>query len=138
MTINDIAKVCHDANKSFCEIIGDESQLPWIDAPQWQRSSSVDGVIFNLNNPGGPPSGSHERWLMVKAAEGWKHGKNKDPEAKTHPCILPFDKLPEEQQIKDHIFKAIVNGLAIFCTDERQPTPGLGEIAKKTEAEKGG
>jgi hypothetical protein len=31
----------------------------------------------------------------------------KDPEAKTHPCLVPYDDLPEYQQLKDRVFLAI-------------------------------
>ena len=32
--------------------------------------------------------------------------------AKTHPCMVPFDQLPEWQQKKDKLFLAIVRALA--------------------------
>lgn len=35
--------------------------------------------------------------MANKIADGWKYGEAKDPEAKTHPCLVPFDKLPEFQ-----------------------------------------
>lgn len=35
-------------------------------------------------------------------------GKKKNPEKKTHPCIVPFEKLPKEQQTKDVLFMAVV------------------------------
>jgi hypothetical protein len=35
----------------------------------------------------------------------------KDPDAKTHPCILPYHELPLEQRLKDSLFMAIVHAL---------------------------
>jgi len=46
-----IAKVCHEANKSWCEANGDTSQKHWEDAEPWQRSSALLGVQFRLDNP---------------------------------------------------------------------------------------
>ena len=47
--------------------------------------------------------------MMQKTAEGWSWGPVKDPERKQHPCMVPYDQLPQEQRAKDYIFRAIVN-----------------------------
>lgn len=107
-----IAKVCHEANRAYCQSIGDNSQLPWEDGPEWQRNSAIKGVEFCLANPDAPPSANHESWLKVKEAEGWRYGPIKDPEKKEHPCFVPYEQLPVEQQKKDALFKAIVAALA--------------------------
>ncbi|MCK5563679.1 MAG: hypothetical protein KAJ07_00395 [Planctomycetes bacterium] len=107
----EIAKVCHEANRALCETQGDHSQQDWKDAPDWQIESAVDGVKFHRHNPDAPASASHENWLKLKEAEGWVFGPVKDPEKKEHPCCVPFDELPPEQQAKDHLFKAIVGAL---------------------------
>ena len=67
-----------------------------------------------LDNPDAPPSASHESWLAVKEADGWKYGEVKDPENKEHPCFVPYEQLPEEQKAKDHLFKAVVEALKPF------------------------
>jgi len=103
-----IAKVCHDANRAYCQTIGDFSQPAWEMAPEWQKASAINGVNFHLDNPGTIPESSHENWMKEKIADGWMFGEKKDPVAKTHPCLVSFDKLPEEQKQKDRIFYAIV------------------------------
>lgn len=57
------------------------------------------------------PEASHISWSQQKLAEGWTYGPEKDPEAKTHPCLRPFDELPPEQQAKDFIFRGVVHAL---------------------------
>jgi hypothetical protein len=106
-----IAMVCHETNRAYCRTIGDNSQPDWADAPEWQTASAVKGVAFHLANPDATASASHESWLKEKQETGWKYGPKKDPEAKEHPCFVPFDKLPLEQQAKDKLFKAIVDAL---------------------------
>lgn len=106
-----IARVCHEANRAYCAGIGDNSQVAWADAPQWQRDSAVTGVQFNLANPDAPASASHDSWLAEKERTGWRYGEVKDPEAKTHPCFVPYEQLPVEQQKKDALFKAVVAAL---------------------------
>jgi hypothetical protein len=106
-----IAKVCHQANKAWCESEGDESQLDWAFAEQWQRDSAVKGVEFRLANPDAGPDAQHNAWSADKVADGWIYGEVKDAEKKTHPCLVPFDQLSLFQQKKDKLFSAIVDAL---------------------------
>lgn len=111
-TIDQISRVCHEANRAWCAEHGDLSQLPWEDAPKWQIDSCIDGVRFALENPDAPPSASHDNWLAEKRREGWVYGEEKDPLRKTHPCMVPFEELPAHQQVKDRLFLAIVRALS--------------------------
>jgi len=111
MTNEQIAKVAHEINKAFCESIGDDSQLTWEDAPDWQKESAINGVQFHIDNPDALPSNSHESWLKQKEDEGWKYGPVKDPEKKEHPCFVPYDELPVEQKSKDYLFKQVIHSL---------------------------
>lgn len=114
MTTTDIAQVAHELNKAYCESIGDNSQPSWEDAPEWQKSSAINGVQFHIDNPDAKPSHSHESWLKQKEDEGWKYGEVKDPEKKEHPCFVPYDQLPTEQKSKDFIFRQTVHSLQKF------------------------
>jgi hypothetical protein len=106
-----IAKACHEVNRAYCAALGDLSQLPWDQAPQWQKDSAIVGVNLHCENPDAGPQASHESWLKQKEAEGWVYGEKKDPELKTHPCMVPFEDLPPDQQAKDFIFRAVVHAL---------------------------
>lgn len=105
-----IARVCHEVNKAYCEALGDMSQPKWEDAPQWQRESARMGVDLHLCGDFGPEA-SHTSWMKQKIEDGWVFGPVKDAEKKEHPCIIPFDALPREQQAKDFIFRAVVHAL---------------------------
>lgn len=107
-----IAIVCHEANRAYCASLGDNSQSAWDDAPDWQKTSAENGALFHINNPEADDSASHENWMKEKLEAGWVYGETKDPEAKTHPCLVAFDQLPVEQQKKDKLFRAIVHALA--------------------------
>lgn len=106
-----IAPTCHEVNRAICRAFGDESQRPWEDAEPWQRESAIKGVIFALNNPDAPPSAQHDAWMADKLADGWVYGPVKDAEAKTHPCLVPYDQLPPEQRAKDYAFQAVVRAI---------------------------
>lgn len=111
MTVEKIAQVAHEVNRAYCQSMGDDSQLPWEEAPQWQKDSAVLGVTFHVNNPKAGPNASHNSWMEQKIETGWVYGEVKDEVKKTHPCIMPFVQLPKEQKAKDYLFRQIVHSL---------------------------
>lgn len=125
-----IAKIAHEVNRVWCAYNGDHSQPLWDDAPEWQKESAMNGVRFHRINPGAPNSASHDSWMQEKIADGWVYGPVKDPEAKTHPCIMPFEQLPREQQFKDHLFGTIVRTCLSVDPGSslRQPVAAVEEI----------
>lgn len=108
-----IAIVAHEANRAWCATNGDLTQPSWNDAPDWQQESAINGVLFHAKNPEAGNSASHDSWMKEKEEAGWVYGEVKDPEATppTHPCMVPFDQLPEADQLKDSLFRSIVHGL---------------------------
>jgi hypothetical protein len=109
-TTASIARVCHEANRAWCEVNGDGTQVPFDEAPNWQVDSALEGVQKALD--GATPRELHQSWCAAKVRDGWHWGEVKDPEAKTHPCLVDYDELPEEQRRKDALFAAIVKALA--------------------------
>jgi hypothetical protein len=102
-----IAKICHEVNRAYCQSIGDTSQLSWDEAPEWQRNSAINGVLYALQSDRTPEE-MHESWLKQKLEEGWVYGKEKDPISKTHPCMVRYNELPKYQRTKDYLFRAVV------------------------------
>lgn len=107
--IESCARAAHEANRAYCFAIGDTSQLPWEQAPEWQQTSAKNGVQGVLDGNG--PLESHGSWLLDKAATGWKYGPVKDPEKKEHPCFMPYEDLPDSQKAKDEIFVTVVRAV---------------------------
>ena len=105
-----MARAAHEANRAWCLAHGDRSQLSWEAAPRWQRASCIAGVRGVLE--GNTPEQSHAAWVEHKRADGWTHGPTKRPEAKQHPCMVPYAELPPEQRAKDSIFGAVVRAFA--------------------------
>lgn len=103
------AQVAHEANRAWCQSIGDHTQPEWALAPQWQRDSAINGVKGVIG--GNTPEQSHESWLAEKAATGWKYGPVKDAERKEHPCFVPYSELPPEQKAKDALFVGVVRAV---------------------------
>jgi hypothetical protein len=53
------------------------------------------------------PKELHDDWVRAYEAMGWKYGPKRDPEANTHPDMVPFDALGFREQIKDAVFVAL-------------------------------
>jgi len=113
LSVEQIARVAHEANRAYCIALNDLSQPSWDDAPEWQKQSAVIGVNYILEHEPCTvePGDSHESWLGVKLKDGWTYGETKDPEKKTHPCCLPYFMLSVEQQTKDALFISVVESL---------------------------
>ena len=107
-----IAIKCHELNKAYCEAIGDNSQVSWANAEQWQRDSAINGVNYHADiiakGIDVTPEQSHQNWFAEKERTGWKYGKVKDVVKKEHPCFVNYWELPLEQRIKDILFKQCV------------------------------
>lgn len=106
MFFSDIAKICYEVNKAYCEAIG-ETILPFEDV----EGSTIEGVINHMKNPSMTPKESHEKWMEFKRKDGWKYGPVKNVELKEHPRFIEYDELPTEQKAKDYIFKALAKQL---------------------------
>jgi len=117
------AMAAHEMNRIYCLAIGDASQAVWDLAPDWQRESALKGVdgVFAGNGPGA----SHESWLAEKVEKGWTYGPVKDPEKKEHPCMVPFEQLPLDQQQKDHLFVSTVRSMATALGYEGGTVPSV-------------
>lgn len=112
MTTEQIARICHETNRAYCQTIDDHTQFPWDSAADWQRESAVKGVEGVLNGTITRPEQAHESWLAEKKATGWKYGPVKDADKKEHPCLVPYAELPATQRVKDALFFAVVTACA--------------------------
>jgi len=115
MTIEQISQVVHEIQKAFCESVGDHSLPAWDDAPAMQ-ASTIEGVLYLLDNPSATFGSCHEEWCNSKIADGWVYGHDKDWNAKTHPCLIPFSELSLIDQQKDVLFVQTVRSLEKFIS----------------------
>jgi hypothetical protein len=114
-SVEEVAQLCHELNKTICEVHGDNSQKSWKEAEEWQRDSAIQGVIHKVINPLATPEDQHNQWCEHKFSNGWVYGEIKDAELKTHPCLVKYDELPLEQRLKDIVFSAVV----LACVGEQ-------------------
>ena len=51
----------------------------------------------------------HAAWMDARLADGWTYGPKRNDELKQHPCLVPYDKLPESEKAYDYITaKAVI------------------------------
>ena len=43
----------------------------------------------------------HEVWADTRIRQGWPYGEQRNDELKTHPCLIPYEELPEEEKEYD-------------------------------------
>jgi len=46
---------------------------------------------------------THENWAIERKKEGWKYGHKRDDRKKEHPCLVPYENLPESEKEHDRI-----------------------------------
>lgn len=43
----------------------------------------------------------HEIWAQTRIAQGWTFGSERNDAEKRHPCLVPYEELPEEERVYD-------------------------------------
>ena len=112
LTFEQIAKICHQANRAYNQSHDDLSLNDWENTSDDIKQSVINGVEFTVGSivVGKEVTAEiqHAEWVKFKIQQGYVYGEVKDDTKKTHPCIVPFSSLPEFQRKKDELFIAIV------------------------------
>lgn len=43
----------------------------------------------------------HDVWAKTRIEQGWTYGSERNDAEKKHPCLVPYDQLPEEEKVYD-------------------------------------
>jgi len=43
----------------------------------------------------------HDTWAQRRMEEGWVYGPDRDDASQTHPCLVPYEELPESEKDYD-------------------------------------
>lgn len=44
---------------------------------------------------------AHEVWAQTRLGQGWTYGDERDDQRKKHPCLIPYEELPESEKLYD-------------------------------------
>lgn len=111
LPLESIASVAHEANRRYCQLVGDRVLPPWDQLDPQVRVGTTNGVRMMLTGTPVSPEESHAAWCREKVLAGWHPGDVTDDVAKTHKNLRAYSELPPEQKMKDHLFIAIVQTL---------------------------
>jgi len=57
----------------------------------------------------------HDLWAQERLAQGWTYGPERDDSTKQHPCLVPYEQLPESEKIYDrHVAVGTLKAIAAF------------------------
>ena len=62
----------------------------------------------------------HEDWVVAYKEMGWTYGPERDPEAKTHPDMVPYADLGQLERDKDDVFIALCDIARQWIYEEGQ------------------
>lgn len=109
-----IAQLVHETLSSWARIRGMPAYPSWEDAEDWMRASTLESVEHVLQHPNADPGAQHVQWMEQKQKDGWVWGETKDADAKTHPMLVPFAQLPDDERAKDAIIISLAKALSDF------------------------
>jgi hypothetical protein len=81
---------------------------PWPEREQSFKTQFLDVIKqqcgpMRLNSP----ANLHDQWAEAYRDMGWVYGAERDPVAKTHPDMVPYDCLGQLERDKDDVFVAL-------------------------------
>lgn len=71
---------------------------------------------------------AHDVWARQRLADGWRWGPQRDDDRRLHPCLVPYDELPESERRYDRN-AALETLRAILALGYRILPPGAGSGA---------
>ncbi len=66
-----------------------------LDTRDIELPKELDGLIEEMAR------NVHDVWAQGRIAEGWTYGEQRDDKLKTHPCLVPYETLPDAEREYD-------------------------------------
>lgn len=112
--LDKVARVAHEACRVWTKCNDMPTPPSWDSLETFTKDRIRKGAKMYLDDSGVAASALHEMWVTEMLGEGWRSGPVRDLEKKTSPMLVPYDKLPLKEQVKDHIFKGVVESFREF------------------------
>ena len=66
-----------------------------MDTSDVQLPEELNGLIEQMSK------NVHEVWAKNRMEQGWTYGEKRSDDLKQHPCLIPYEDLPEEEKDYD-------------------------------------
>ena len=66
-----------------------------IDTSNVQLPNELKGLVEKM------AENVHEEWAKARIEQGWTYGPKRDDVNKKHPCLIPYDQLPDSEKEYD-------------------------------------
>ena len=109
--LSDIAQVAYRAIHEYAARF-DEVLPEWDDLVHDARQLLLLTVREYLEVPGRTAEQQHEAWLDTRQREEWQYGATVDYRRRRHPWMVPFARLPGNEQMKSRLLAGVVASLA--------------------------
>ena len=109
LTTEEIARIVHEQNRAYQYILQDTNpSQPWDSEQEWIRNALMHAV--ELVREGANEAEIQQFWVDSRHDLGWELGEDKNYESvpPTHPNLVPFEKLPEDEKRKARATVALV------------------------------
>ena len=67
--------------------------------PMDTKNVELEGEILELSEE--LAKNTHEVWAAGRIKEGWIYGESRDDAKKEHPCLVPYEQLPDGEKEYD-------------------------------------
>lgn len=78
-----------------------------VDTSEVQLPAELDELVEKI------AENVHEVWAQNRLDEGWVYGEERNDALKTHPCLVPYDELPEIE--KEYDRDTAMETLRLIC-----------------------
>lgn len=66
-----------------------------VDTEQFQLPKELECLVEEMSK------NVHEVWAKTRMEQGWTYGEKRDDVLKQHPCLVPYEELPEDEKVYD-------------------------------------
>lgn len=66
-----------------------------LDTSSCQLSEELSALVEQL------AKNTHEVWAQQRIEDGWEYGAERNDKQKQHPCLVPYEELPESEKSYD-------------------------------------
>ena len=91
---------------------------PWEQRDEAFRLQMTDAVARQCGPMPMSAEEAHGAWVQAYIDMGWRYGPTRDPEAKTHPDMVPYAQLGQLERDKDEIYVALCRIAAQYIREE--------------------